>query len=141
MTNPSLKELAALYGDRAKPRKGALTRANARAPKYRNKKVEHDGMKFDSKAELARFLTLKTLERAGHIQQLRRQVPFALVPAVVLDGRTKPAIRFFADFTYQEDGVLVVEDVKSPVTRNTDAYRMKKHMMKCFHGIEIKEVK
>lgn len=43
--------------------------------KYRNNKVEYDGIIFDSKKEAKRYAELKLLERTGRIKELRRQVP------------------------------------------------------------------
>lgn len=107
--------------------------------KHRNKKSELDGIIFDSKKEAARYQELKLLERAGEIADLQLQVVFDLAPAVVLDGRKKPAIRYLSDFTYLEGGIQVVEDVKSDATRMHPVYRIKKHLMKAVHGIDIRE--
>lgn len=104
--------------------------------KYNNKKVEVDGIKFDSKREYARWNQLKIMERAGAISDLKRQVPFELAPSVQLGGRKKPALRYVADFTYTQGGKMVVEDAKGMLT---DVYRIKKHLMLSVHGIEIKE--
>ena len=49
-------------------------------------------------------------------------------------------IKYVADFVYQEKGQLVVEDVKSKMTRNLPVYRLKKHLMKSVHGLEIREI-
>lgn len=108
-------------------------------PKYRNTKTVVDGITFDSKKEAARWQQLKLQEAAGTIQDLRRQVPFELAPAVKLDGRKKPALRYMADFVYLENGLLIVEDCKSEITRKLPAYRMKKHLMATVHKLEIKE--
>lgn len=115
--------------------------AAPRAPKYGNKKVVHDGITFDSKKELARWLVLQELDQHCKISQLRRQVAFVLAPAVKLEGRTKPSIRYWADFTYFDaDGNQVVEDIKSKPTRTLPAYRIKKHLMKSVLNLEIKEI-
>jgi len=108
-------------------------------PKYRNTKTEVDGIVFDSKKEAARWQQLKLQEAAGSIKDLRRQVPFELAPAVVLDGRKKPALRYLADYVYLEDGLLTVEDCKSEITRKAPAYRIKKHLMATVHKLHIKE--
>lgn len=125
----SIKELNALY---AKPAK--------KAPKYGNSKVKQDGATFDSGKEFKRWKTLELLQKAGAISNLRRQVAYVLAPSVKLDGKTKPALRYFADHVYIENGVEVVEDVKSAITRKCPAYRMKKHLIKHLYNIEIKEV-
>jgi len=113
--------------------------ATPHKPKYGNHKVIVDGITFDSKRELARWNQLKILVNAGHISDLKRQVPFEIVPSVVLDGKKKPSVRYIADFTYQEAGYLIIEDVKSDITRKCPTYRLKKHLVKHVHGIEIKE--
>ncbi|WP_235837979.1 DUF1064 domain-containing protein [Chitinasiproducens palmae] len=113
----------------------------AKRAKYGNCKVEVDGITFDSRREAARYQTLKAMQAAGQIRDLRRQVPFVLTEAVVLDGRKKPALRYVADFTYVEGGALVVEDVKSTITAKASTYRTKKHLMKAVHGIDIREVR
>lgn len=105
--------------------------------KYGNRKTIVDGITFDSKAEAKRYSVLKLLERAGEITDLQRQVKFELAPPVRLGGRGRPALRYIADFVYQQDGQQVVEDVKGVITA---AFRIKRHLMKAIHGIEIREV-
>lgn len=106
--------------------------------KYKNKRVEFDGEKFDSKRELARYRELVLLQRAGKISGLRRQVSFDLSPSVVIQGKKRPALRYVADFVYLPlaSDVVVVEDVKG---RITEGYRIKRHLMAAL-GIEIKEI-
>lgn len=104
-----------------------------------NIKTTVSGIKFDSKKESKRWVDLRLLQDAGIISDLRRQVPFVLVGPVVLGGRKKSAIRYFADFTYLEKGELVVEDCKAPHTRTNSTYRLKKHLMMSVFGIEIRE--
>ncbi len=48
--------------------------------KYKNKKVEVDGIVFDSKKEAKRYQELLLLEKAGEITDLQRQVKFVLIP-------------------------------------------------------------
>ena len=47
---------------------------------------------------------------------------------------------YIADFTYEELGGVVVEDVKSEFTRKDPVYRLKNKLMKACHGIDIREV-
>jgi hypothetical protein len=49
--------------------------------KYRNIKIEVDGIKFDSKAEYTRFKELELFERLGEISNIERQVKFDLQPS------------------------------------------------------------
>lgn len=107
--------------------------------KFKNKKTEIDGHKFDSKAESRRYLELKTLAQTHKIGDLRLQVPFELVPSQYQDGRCiERSVKFVADFTYFQDGQLVVEDVKSPATI-TPAFIIKRKLMLHVHGIRVKE--
>lgn len=101
-------------------------------PKYHNSKTVIDGIRFDSKKEAKRYLELKILEKAGAIQDLRRQVPYVLINKSSY-GR---AIKYVADFVYYEDDKLIVEDVKGV---RTPVYRLKKRLMAEVHGIEVKE--
>lgn len=105
--------------------------------KYKNVRVVVDGIKFDSKREAARWTELVTLKNAGHITDLTRQVKFVLAPAVMIGGRKKPALRYIADFSYRQNGLLVIEDVKGKLT---DVYKVKRHLMAAqgHHIVEIK---
>lgn len=95
-------------------------------------------MKFDSRREMERYCHLVQMEKAGLISDLRCQVVFDLAPAVVIQGRKRPALRYVADFVYRDAaGEEVIEDVKGKVT---EGYRIKRHLMAVM-GIEIKEVK
>lgn len=101
--------------------------------KYGNRKLTApDGQKFDSVAEYHRWGCLRLLERAGAIKDLKRQVKFELIPRI---GNER-SCNYIADFTYMENGELVVEDVKGV---KTDAYKIKKKLMLWVHGIRIKE--
>jgi hypothetical protein len=117
--------------------------------KYRNKKHVADGIVFDSKKEMHRYMELKLLEKAGKITDLRRQVEFVLIPAIyepdtfgVRGGRKKGKVierkcSYIADFVYMENGVQVVEDTKGIRTKD---YVIKRKMMFHFYGIRIREV-
>lgn len=107
--------------------------------RYRNEPVAVDGEKFASKKQYARWCQLKMLEQAGKVSNLQREVPFELAPGVTLSGKRKPSLRYYADAVYEEDGVTVVEDTKSDITRRDPVYRIKKHLMKSVLGIEIRE--
>ena len=49
--------------------------------KYGAKKIEADGLTFDSKKEYARWCELKLLEKAKEISGLQRQVAYELIPS------------------------------------------------------------
>ena len=108
--------------------------------KYGNKKTEVDGILFDSKHEATRWIELRYMERTKLIKNLRRQVPFVLIPAQRINGKVaERECKYIADFVYEENGQTVVEDAKSPATR-TDAYKIKKKLMLKNYSIAIKEV-
>lgn len=100
-----------------------------------------DGQKFDSMKEAARYQELKLLERAGEIRDLKRQVPFVVIPAQYDDkGKLlEREVKYVADFTYVEKGRLTrtVEDVKG---LKTDVYKIKRKLMLYRNGIRIKEI-
>ena len=110
--------------------------------KFKNKKVELDGLTFDSKKDARRYNALKLLERVGYISGLELQKSFVLAASVKFENepRAKPAVRYVADFVYIENGKMIVEDVKSSATKSLPVYRLKKHLMKSVHGIDIKEI-
>lgn len=115
-----------------------VKQAPAKQSKYRNTKTQIEGITFQSGREAKRYVQLRQLETAGLIQKLRIQVPFILAPSVVIKGRKRPPLRYMADFVYDDaDGNQVVEDSKGKVT---EGYRIKRHLMKSLHGIDIQEV-
>lgn len=114
----------------------------ARPGKYHAKKVDLDGMRFDSAKEARRYQELKLMARAGAISDLEMQVSFELIPAQRCPetGRViERAVTYKADFVYAENGHRVVEDVKSPATK-TREYIIKRKLMLQKYGIRIKEV-
>jgi hypothetical protein len=61
------------------------------------------------------------------------------VPITYDSGRQ---VTYTADSSYVDvrSGLEVVEDVKSKITAKDKTYRLKKALMRCLFGIEIKEV-
>ena len=105
--------------------------------KYGNRKTTVDGITFDSKAEAERYKELKRLELIGAIQCLELQKTYRLCKGRWKNG--KPfSISYRADFVYILDGDIIVEDVKG---FRTEAYKLKKKLMRVVYGIEITEVK
>lgn len=104
----------------------------AKPEKYFNHKATDDeGITHDSRKEMRRWKALLAMLRAGELLWLARQVRFAL------PGNTT----YIADFVYQPKvSDMVVEDVKSEVTRKTQAYRIKVRQMKAIQGITVTEV-
>ena len=118
--------------------------------KYKNKRVEFDGLIFDSLKEKRRYCELQILQKQGIISDLRLQVPYELLPAIYEDRtiqlktKTKTqrklvqrATTYVADFVYVADGKTIVEDTKGFRTKE---YELKKKMMRSLLGIEIHEI-
>ena len=118
-----------------------------RSNKYGSKKIEIDGIVFDSKKEAKRYQELLLLEKAGAIQNLKRQVRYIIIPAqyaIVADDKGKMKRKcierectYIADFVYQHDGIITVEDTKGFRTKD---YIIKRKLMLHVHGIRIKEI-
>ena len=105
--------------------------------KYHNIKCELGGIKFDSKKEMYRWIYLKQLENIGKINNLSRQVRYELQPSYEINGKKVRAITYIADFVYEENGQIIVEDSKG---MRTDVFKLKKKLFEYKYGIEIKEV-
>ena len=109
--------------------------------KYHNQKTVVDGITFDSKKEAIRWQELKLMEKAGEIFELKRQVPFILLPSQSDEnGKViERAVKYIADFTYRKrpSGKIVVEDSKGV---RTEVYKIKKKIMLYRMGIRITEV-
>lgn len=101
--------------------------------KYGAKKIEIDGIIFDSIKEGRRYRELKMLEAAGLITELELQVEYELNP-----GGTH-SLKYVADFRYLEvmTSSRIVEDAKGYKTKE---YLKKKRLMLKVHNIKIKEV-
>ena len=103
---------------------------NVLASKYHNRKTKG----FDSAKEWRRNQELETLQRAGEISELNRQVPFVLMPSYTISDettkqgfRTVREIRYIADFTYRlKDGTRIIEDVKG---MQTDVFKIKRKLL------------
>ena len=126
---------------------------NIQRSKYKNTKVEYQGIKFDSKREMQRYIVLKDAEAKGIIQDLKMQVKHELIPAVketyVKHLKTKDKecertlqlpITYTCDFAYVKDNELVVEDVKISKSMLPKEYVLKKKMMFALKGIKIREI-
>lgn len=100
--------------------------------KYNSTKTVVDGITFDSKAEAKRYGQLKILQRAGTISGLELQPKFVCII------NKKKVCTYKADFTYFENHVRVVEDVKG---FKTATYRLKKKLVEaCYPGTVITEI-
>jgi len=92
-----------------------------------------NGRTYDSKHEMSVAIGLHCQQKSGEISDLKEQVPFILVPK---DGKER-ALTYRADFTFVENGEMIVMDAKG---HRTQLYILKKCVLKHFYGIEIREV-
>lgn len=103
--------------------------------KYRNQKVIVDGIKFDSTKESRRYLELNWLKKAGKITD------FDLQPVFEFKFNGVLVCKYKADFrVYYPDGTVIIEDVKSEITKKDPVYRIKNKLMKAVYNIEITEI-
>ena len=109
--------------------------------RYNHTKVEADGLKFDSKKEYERYLFLKKEVESGNISNLRTQVTYELIPAVVEEYiehlKTKDKIKtrtlqrpitWTADFVYNKGDEEIVEDVKPSKFLLSDRFVIKEKL-------------
>ena len=97
--------------------------------KYKNKKING----YDSKKEAKRAFELRILEKAGEIIDLQEQVTFELLDTFKDSlGNTERGIKYIADFVYYDNKRknLVIEDVKSAITKKLSTYIIKRKLVK-----------
>ena len=82
--------------------------------KYNNKKIEIDGIKFDSKDESLYYLDLKASKEQGQIKDFELQPKYELIPKFKYRGESRRAITYSPDFKIvYPDGAIYLIDVKS----------------------------
>lgn len=95
--------------------------------KFHARRVELDGISFDSKREAGYYLELKLRVSAGEVLFFLRQVPFDLPGNV----------RYRTDFMeFHSDGTVHFVDVKGVRTKG---YIMKKKQVEALYPVEIEE--
>lgn len=94
---------------------GELPDKATKRNKFNAVAVVFDGIRFDSKAEMARYGELRTLELEKQISGL------AVHPTLDLYA----GVKYKPDFMYTENGQTVVEDVKGGKATQTDAFKNK----------------
>lgn len=98
--------------------------------KYKAKPITIDGIRFQSRAEGARFCELKMQEREGKIRGLKLQPRFKLYHGIY----------YVSDFSYFSKGISsqIVEDVKGV---KTAIYQLKIKLFKGRYGTLPAEIK
>ena len=105
--------------------------------KYGNEKVRWNGILFDSKHELERWIVLKDMEKRGEITWLRRQVRYKVIPEMEYNGKKLKPNYYVVDFEYDKDGETILEDAKGV---ETEVYRLKKKLVYQIYGRWVHEV-
>lgn len=117
--------------------------------RYNVKKIMADGIRFDSKKELARYRELLLLQVAGEIEDLQVHPRYPIVIGGI-EVRHRPSragklgrvVTYVADFSYlcvsRYGGHRVVEDCKMESGHLTEVYKLKRALMSAM-GIEITE--
>ena len=111
--------------------------------KYFSSKVKMYGMTFDSKTEASHYMKLKTRQDNGEITNLQLQVEFEIIPKLVVDElkvlKTKTklvhkvlerAAHYTADFVYEENGKIIIEEVKSRGTMLARDYPLRRKLIR-----------
>jgi len=107
--------------------------------KYRNKKTQIDMYVFDSIAESKRYKELALLQRAGKITELQLQPKFLLQESFRKNGKTYRKIEYIADFMYEENNKIIVEDVKG---KKTEVFKLKRKLFeKKYPALELRIIK
>ena len=94
---------------------------------------------YDSTKEHNRANELKMMQRMGLISNLREQVKYVLIPTQRDSNGNllEKECSYKADFVYERDGRIVVEDTKGI---RTPEYIIKRKLMLYVHGISIVEI-
>lgn len=104
--------------------------------KFRAVRTEVNGIMFASKKEAKRYSDLRYLELSGEITRLVTQKRYKLA----VNG--KEICVYVADFVYEQNGRVVVEDVKGYKAKAAwDVYRLKRELFKALHPeVEFVEI-
>lgn len=122
-------------------------------PKYGNSRVVYNGITFDSKREMQRYIVLSQAQENGLISNLRLQPKFELLPPIkeqyvkhlktkdkICERVLQKAITYKADFAYTKNGAEIVEDVKPCKSLLPKEFTLKAKLMRYFHGISVRLV-
>ncbi len=115
----------------AKPWRNTPTPTTTKSPrhKFSAKKVDYDGIKFDSKLEGSYYLHLKRLQQFGDVLFFLRQVPIHLL------GGTKLVVDFQV---FYADGSCRFIDTKGTETYD---FQIKKREVEAIYPFTVEVVK
>ena len=104
------------------------------------KKVEHNGIVFDSKEELEYYLLLLDREKKGEIEDLRIHKSFTLIPSYRLGAKIIKPLTYEADFVFF-DNELDCERVIDVKGFADDVFKLKKKLFdykyQFINGLEV----
>lgn len=105
--------------------------------KYKNKKVEYDGIKFDSKMERDFYIHLKKLQANGLVYEFFMQKNYVLIDAYTRSDGTKVRASYYkADFeVHYSDNRIEVIDIKGMLT---DVFKLKQKIFETRYPFELK---
>lgn len=109
-----------------------------RRSKYGSKFTVENGIRFRSKAEAGRYVSLRLLEKSGEIQNLELQPTYKCTVNGVLVCKYIADFRYFTRPTNSKRGEYIVEDVKG---HKTALYKLKKKLVEALYpGVVIVEI-
>lgn len=110
-----------------------------RKNKYNNRKVEIDGLVFDSLAESRYYQELQLRLNANDILMFRTQPRYMIQKPYEKDGKKVRAIYYIADFeVHHLDGSIETVDVKGAITA---VFRIKEKMFNKIYPHKLTLVK
>lgn len=104
--------------------------------KYHARRAQCGTHSHPSLKERARCYTLQLLEQQGVIGHLRRATRFRLV----VNGQEVGVYTDDFDYIVTSTDEFVVEDVKGGAATRTEAYQLRKRLVKACLGLTIREV-
>jgi len=108
--------------------------------KYHNQPTHRGDIRFASKREAARYDVLMRLAGSGTITELRLQPSFTLTESYITpSGERIRALRYVADFSYVQNGQIVVEDPKGHETQ--EFINKRKLFMEKYPMVELRVLK
>lgn len=106
--------------------------------KYNNRKVEFEGIQFDSAMELKYYKYLLQLQAEGVVSEILMQKTYIIFDGYTKDGRKVLPIKYIADFeVHYADGTIEVVDVKGMETKD---FKIKKKLFEHRYPFELKLV-
>ena len=102
--------------------------------RFFSKPVDNEYGHFDSKTEADYYEVLLKRQDKGEISELDRQRVFMLQEKFKMDsGEGVRKIEYISDFTYMENGQLVIVDAKGSIFNIEETFKIKFKLLKYIH--------